>query len=97
MEGGVEALFAQRGDCASDLFCRHRGCLITGSVGDRECVRLAWHWPAGCGCGQGQGLPGGTGDCHCLFVGILMVNLFCGHSLRVYRPHVYDTNNPWYR
>src|SRR5215510_648965 len=86
MEGGVEALFAQRGDCASDLFCPHRRGAAYRFGGDRERVCLAWHWPAGCGCGQGEGFPGGTGDRHCFFVGIPDGESAGGHSLRVYRP-----------
>src|SRR5215475_2472643 len=86
MEGDLEALFAQRGDCASDLFCPHRGSAAHCLGGDRECVRLAWHWPVGCGCSEGEGLPGGTGDRHCLFVGIPHGESVSGRSLRVYRP-----------
>ena len=84
MEGGVEALLAERGDYASDLFCDHRGG-VDYRLGDhRERLRLARHWTAGCGCGQGQGFPGGAGDRHRLCSGIHPHQSVGGYSLRLY-------------
>ena len=60
----MEALFAECGNHASDLFCHHhRG--VDYRLGDhRECLCLAGYRALGCGCGQSQGFSGGAGHCH---------------------------------
>src|SRR5437867_11688561 len=85
MEGGVEALLAERGHHSPDLLCDHRRG-VNHRLGDhRERLRLARHRTTGCGRGQGLGFPGGAGDRYRLCGGVHPRQSVVVYSISLFR------------